>query len=102
MNDRIVLAVRHLATDESDVRKRVAIAASTLDRIHNKELHPECFALVDEIVKEAQRYPAIRDTQGNVIVSAFNETARRSTKKFAKKISLQIWALYHDAKERQS
>lgn len=98
MNDRILLAVRHLATDESDVRRRVAIAAATLSRIGSLELNGNELRLRDEIVQEAQRYPAIRDANGNVSVTAFDETARRSTRKSAQKIAFKIWDLYQATK----
>lgn len=98
MNDRISLAVRILATDENDVRKRVAIAASTLARTNHIELQAAEYDIVAEIVKEAQRFPAKRDANGDVTATAFEETAQRGTRKSAHKIAVKIWDLYCNAK----
>jgi hypothetical protein len=76
MIDRIKLAVRTLAMDPNDIRYRVATAAQIISVIRPDELNERQKRAVHKILESAQRFPEVRDTQGNVISSRFDETAK--------------------------
>lgn len=97
MNDRIVRALRALATDANDVRTRVAIAAEILSKIHPSEMTDNQREMITRVVSQAQRYPALKDQKGEVIRTSFEETARRGQRKKARETAILIWNLYQES-----
>jgi hypothetical protein len=97
MIDRIYKAVRTLALDQKDVRYRVSIAAEIISVIRKDELNERQMGQVYKILKSAQRFPATRNTGGDVTSSSFCETAKRGQRRGAQKTAEMIWELYTES-----
>jgi hypothetical protein len=101
MNDRITRAVRTLALDPNDIRYRAATAAQIISVIRPDELNERQNWLVNKILDSAQRFPDVKDTQGNVISSRFDETAKRGQRRSAQKTAQMIWDLYTESLNKE-
>ncbi len=85
-----------LATGELDARGRLRIACEIVSKMHPSELTVQQQKILDEILSEAQRYPAIRNNSGDVIEDAFTQTAKRTQNKTAAKLAKKLFDLHMD------
>jgi hypothetical protein len=95
-NDRLWQAAIALATGEADARERLRVACEIVSKLHPSELNNGQQNKLAEILHEAQRFPAIRDTSGQVIEDAFKQTAKRATNKTAAKLAKKMFDLHEE------
>lgn len=93
-NDRLWQAAVALATGERDARDRLKVACEIVSKMHPSELNEKQQKTLDEVLREAQRCPAIRDSTGTIIDSAFSQTAKLSKNKTASKLAKKLFDLH--------
>jgi hypothetical protein len=64
--------------------------------MHPSELSVDQQRKLLSIIREAQRFPALRDMMGNVIEDAFLQTAKRGKNKVASRIAKELFNLHEE------
>lgn len=95
-NDRLYQAVQAIAFGKEDVRNRVVMACQIMRGISRNEVDMTIRIRIDEVLKKASIFPAMRDIDGDVIsgYDAYEVSARKRNKSTYVPIAKEIFSIY--------
>ena len=95
-NTKLWEALYALATSEGDVRKRVALACSILDKMQNDELPKALMDRLQKVKDEAGKDGPLRNADGEIIRNRYENTIAKRYNKTYSKLAKEILSVYED------
>jgi hypothetical protein len=97
-NDRLYQAVQVIVFGKEDIRNRVATACQIMHRMSRNEVDMAIRIRIDEVLKQASTFPAMRDANGDVIsgYDTYEVSARKRNKSTYVPIAKEIFSIYED------
>jgi hypothetical protein len=97
-NDRLYQAVQVVAFGKEDVRYRVATACQIMRGMSANEVDIAIRLRIDEVLKQASTYKAMRDSNGDVIAGydTYEVSASKRQKSTYVPLAKEIFSIYED------